>query len=79
MIGLSPEEAVKRLNEQGAAFEIIQASPRKRVFGKTEPRVMRVREKSSGLEEGRVLELLVGEFRVFDGDGEVKKKRYIFE
>ena len=70
MIGLTPEEAIKRLNERGAAFEIKRVSPRKRVLGKTEPRVMRVREKNPGLIEGSVLELLVGEFRVFDNDRE---------
>ncbi len=59
MIGLTPEEAIKRLSERGAAFEIKRVLPRKRVLGKTEPRVMRVRE------NGPILELLVGEFRVF--------------
>ena len=67
MIGLTPEDAQKRLAKQGVAFEIKRVTPRKRVLGKTEPRVMRVREKSSGHEAGPVLELLVGEFRVFDG------------
>ncbi len=66
MTGLTPEEAAKRLEARGAAFEIKRLTPRKRVLGKTEPRVMRVREKSPGLMEGGVLELLVGEFRVFD-------------
>ncbi len=65
MIGLTPEEAAKRLNEQGAAFEIKRLAPRKRVLGKTEQRVMRVRE-IGGLDKGATLELLVGEFRVFD-------------
>ncbi len=73
MTGLTPEEAIKRLNEQGAAFEIIQASPRKRVLGKTEPRVMRVRERTDP-EAGRVFELLVGEFRVFDGACQVQNE-----
>ncbi len=73
MTGLAPEEAIKRLNEQGVAFEIKQASPRKRVLGKTEPRVMRARERTDP-EAGRVFELLVGEFRVFDGDGELHNR-----
>ncbi len=67
MIGFTPEEAIKRLNEQGAAFEIKRAAPRKRVLGKAEPRVMRVRERSGPSGE-TIFELLVGEFRVFDGD-----------
>ncbi len=62
MTGLTPEEAAKRLKAQGVEFEIKRLMPRKRVLGKTEARVMRVREKEFGLE------LLVGEFRVFDCD-----------
>ena len=64
MIGLTPEEAVKRLSERGAVCEVQRHTPRKRVLGKTEPRVMRVRE------NGPAVELLVGDFRVFDIESE---------
>ncbi len=74
MIGLTPEEAARRLGEAGIAYTIKRAKPRRRVLGSTEPRVMRVRR------SGGSLELLVGEFRVFGGaepyNAEPYKKDY---
>lgn len=59
---MTADEAEKRLKAQGAAYEITRVEHRKKVLGETEPRVMRVRETDAAFE------LLVGEFRVFQGD-----------